>query len=169
MVGPHITSKTDYVAIASSLGFGVTSLFKVFEIIFHDELNAIFESLLQFFFLCYKRLNKKSEKKELQEVIISRSVFEVIWGWTNQPMDGPTDQRTNIVSHRGATLHLKRLSYPTLPITTTLSFWSSIYTHLLGVPVWDGAASAPEGANALCPNHLDILPIQRAALGGGRT
>jgi hypothetical protein len=27
LVGPHITSKTDYVAIASRLGFGVTSLF----------------------------------------------------------------------------------------------------------------------------------------------
>jgi hypothetical protein len=34
--------------------------------------------------------------------------------------------------------------------------------HLLGVPVWDDGASAPEGADALCPQHLD-----RVASGAG--
>jgi hypothetical protein len=35
----------------------------------------------------------------------------------------------------------------------------------LGVPVWDGRASAPKGANVLCPHDKDILPFQRVALG----
>jgi hypothetical protein len=40
--------------------------------------------------------------------------------------------------------------------------------HLLGVPVWDGRASAPKGADALCPHHMDILPFRRApSVGGG--
>jgi hypothetical protein len=37
----------------------------------------------------------------------------------------------------------------------------------LGVLVWDGGASAPEGADALFPHHMDILPFRRAASGGG--
>jgi hypothetical protein len=33
----------------------------------------------------------------------------------------------------------------------------TLMLHLLGVPVWGGGASAPEGADVLCPHHLDIL------------
>jgi hypothetical protein len=38
---------------------------------------------------------------------------------------------------------------------------------LLGVLVWDGGASAPEGADPLFPHHMDILLFRRAASGGG--
>jgi hypothetical protein len=44
----------------------------------------------------------------------------------------------------------------------------TLMPHLLGVPVWDGGASAPEGADARSPHHLDILPSRRAASEGGR-
>jgi hypothetical protein len=43
----------------------------------------------------------------------------------------------------------------------------TLMPYLHGVLVWDGGASAPEGADALCSNHLDILPFRRAASGGG--
>jgi hypothetical protein len=43
----------------------------------------------------------------------------------------------------------------------------TLMPNLLGILVWDGGASAPKGADALCPYHLDILPFRRAALGGG--
>jgi hypothetical protein len=42
----------------------------------------------------------------------------------------------------------------------------TLMPHLLGVLVWDGGASAPEGADALCPHHLDILLPRRAASRG---
>jgi hypothetical protein len=42
----------------------------------------------------------------------------------------------------------------------------TLIPHLLGVSVWDGGASAPKGANVLCPHHLDILSSSRAASGG---
>jgi hypothetical protein len=42
----------------------------------------------------------------------------------------------------------------------------TLMPHLLGVPVWDGGALAPKGANVLCPHHMDILPFRRAASGG---
>jgi hypothetical protein len=49
------------------------------------------------------------------------------------------------------------------------SLWSKVMgigtlmPYLLGVPVRDGGASPPEGADALYPHHLDILPSRRAA------
>jgi hypothetical protein len=43
----------------------------------------------------------------------------------------------------------------------------TLMPHLLGVAVWDGGALAPEGADALCPHHLEILPSLRAAWGAG--
>jgi hypothetical protein len=47
--------------------------------------------------------------------------------------------------------------------------FGTLMPHLLGVPVWDGRASAPEGTDALCPHHMDILPFQKAAWGGDVT
>jgi hypothetical protein len=58
---------------------------------------------------------------------------------------------------------------PILNITNLQSEVMGIGTlmpYLLVVPVWDGGASAPKGADALCPQHLDILPSRRAASGG---
>ena len=40
----------------------------------------------------------------------------------------------------------------------------TLMPHLLGVPEWGDGASAPEGADALCPHHLDILPFRHVTL-----
>jgi hypothetical protein len=36
----------------------------------------------------------------------------------------------------------------------------TLMPHLLGFLVWDGGALAPEGADALCPHHLDIFQFR---------
>jgi hypothetical protein len=54
-----------------------------------------------------------------------------------------------------------------LRLASTVMGFSTLIPHLLGVPVQDGRALAPEGANVPCPYHLDILLFQRAASGSG--